>query len=68
MKNYFDIVMNDLYHLLDKPEIKWPYELTDSQKVELLQCAILYFQNLEEYEKCAILKSKIKDLFTINKL
>jgi hypothetical protein len=63
MKNYFGEMMSNGYQLLVNEKVVWPYELEDSQKVELLQQAILYFQELEEYEKCAILKTKIEHIF-----
>lgn len=63
MKNYFGDMMSNGYQLLVNDKVVWPYELEDSQKVELLQQAILYFQELEEYEKCAILKKKIEYIF-----
>jgi len=59
MKNYFSDMMQNGYKLLVNERVVWPYELSDSQKVELLQQALEYFQNLEEYEKCAILRDKI---------
>lgn len=60
MKNYFSEMMQNGYKLLVNDRVVWPYELSDSQKVELMQQAILYFQELEEYEKCAILRDKIE--------
>jgi hypothetical protein len=63
MKNYFGEMMSNGYQLLVNEKVVWPYELEDSQKVDLLQQAILYFQELEEYEKCAILKTKIDLIF-----
>jgi len=63
MENYFKQLMNDGYELLVAETIVWPYELSDSQKAELLQLAIKYFQDQEEYEKCAILKTRLDKLF-----
>lgn len=63
MKNYFNDMMFDGYQLLVEDKVVWPYELSDSQKIELLEAAISYFQELEEYEKCAILKKKIDYIF-----
>jgi hypothetical protein len=65
MKNYFKQLMTDGYDLLVASRIKWPGELLDSQKVELLEQAIEYFREQEEYEKCAILKKKIDKICNI---
>lgn len=59
MKNYFKEMMFDGYELLIEDKVIWPYELNKSQQIELLEAAILYFQEIEQYEKCAILKKKI---------
>ena len=67
MKNYFSDMMQNGYKLLVNDKVVWPYELTSSQKVELLQQAILYFQELEEYEKCAILRDKIESIISHSK-
>lgn len=64
MKNYFRDMMTNGYKLLVNNKVDWPYELTDSQKVDLLQQATLYFQELEEYEKCALLQKKIAEIMT----
>ena len=63
MENYFKQMMIDGYELLVTDEVDWPYELLESQKVELLQQAIKYFEEIEEYQKCAILKKKIDAIF-----
>ena len=62
MKNYFKQLMEDGYDLLVANRIKWPYELLDSQKVELLEQAIEFFRDQEEYEKCVILKKKLEEI------
>ena len=63
MKNYFNQVMKDGYDLLIADKIDWPKDLLDSQKVELLQQAMNYFVEVEEYEKCIILQKKIEEVF-----
>jgi protein-arginine kinase activator protein McsA len=60
MKNYFNQLMHEGYALLVSDEVDWPYELDDAQKINLLQLAINYFQELEEYAKCAALRDKIE--------
>ena len=67
MKNYFNQLMTDGYDLLVKDNNRWPADLSDSQKVELLQQAINYFISTEEYEKCAILQKKINEMFDVKR-
>lgn len=67
MKNYFNQLMKDGYYLLVQDKINWPYELETDQKVQLLNLAIEYFQELEEYEKCTLLQKKIEVLNTPKK-
>jgi hypothetical protein len=62
MKNYFNQMMLAGYELLIADTVDWPYELDDRQKINLLQLALEYFQDLEEYEKCALLQKKIHDI------
>lgn len=37
----------------------FPDELDEVQRIELLQYFIQHFQELEEYEKCSVLKNRI---------
>ena len=67
MENYFNQVMTDAYTLLTSKRVNWPYELEIDQKVQLLNLAIEYFQELEEYEKCTLLQKKIEVLNTPKK-
>ena len=62
MKNYFKDMMTDGYELLIEDKVIWPYELNKAQKIELLQAALCYFEEIEQYEKCAILKKKIESI------
>ena len=60
-------MMSDGYQLLVKDKVAWPYELNKAQKVELLETALSYFQEIEDYKKCAVLKKKIENVNTIPK-
>lgn len=60
MKNYFNNIMVEGFELLAADNVDWPYELTQCQQIELLKHAIVYFEELEEYEKCSILQQKIE--------
>jgi len=62
MKNYFNQIMVEGYKLLASEKVDWPYELSDSMKIQLLEKATKYFIELEDYEKCAILQKKIANI------
>jgi hypothetical protein len=62
MKNYFNQIMVEAYKLLASEKVDWPYELSDSMKIQLLEKATKYFIELEDYEKCAILQKKIANI------
>jgi hypothetical protein len=62
MKNYFNQLMLDGYNMLSAEDIDWPKDISYTQRMELLQTTIEYFQELEDYEKCVNLKSKIDQL------
>lgn len=54
--------MLDGYNMLSAEDIDWPKDISYTQRMELLQTTIEYFQELEDYEKCVNLKSKIDQL------
>jgi protein-arginine kinase activator protein McsA len=59
INNFFDKLMNNGYEILVKENINWPKDLTVQQRIQLLNAAIEYFLQTEEYEKCAVLKKQI---------
>jgi hypothetical protein len=63
MENYFKQLMGEGSILLLQDNVNWPGELSDANKVDLLQKAIKYYEGLEEYEKCALLQKKIELIF-----
>lgn len=67
MSKYYDQMMLDNYQLLSARKVNWPHELDNSQKVELLQKTLAYFEEAEEYVKCAVLVKKIKSINRISK-
>jgi len=62
MKNYFSDMMSDGYDLFVAEKIYWPVELEDSQKIKLLESAIEYFCEKEDYMKCAVLQKRIEEI------
>lgn len=62
MSKYYDQMMLDNYRLLSARKVSWPYELDNAQKVELLEKTLMYFEEAEDYVKCAVLVKKIKSI------
>ena len=62
MGNYFKNLMGEGYEILVSKKIVWPSELSLDNKIELLNQAIKYFTEVEEYMKCATLQKKIEEL------
>lgn len=62
MKNYFSDMMVDGYELFVAEKIYWPVELEDDQKIKLLESAIEYFCEKEEYLKCSVLQKRIDEI------
>ena len=62
MGNYFKNLMGEGYEILVSKKIVWPSELSLDNKIELLNQAIKYFTEVEEYMKFATLQKKIEEL------
>jgi len=60
MKNYFNHLMVDSYLIYTQDKIEWPHELCTEQKVDLLTQTLKYFEAVEDYMKCAVLRDKIQ--------
>jgi hypothetical protein len=60
MKNYFNHLMVDSYLIYAQDEIDWPRELCTEQKVDLISQTLKYFESVEDYMKCAVLRDKIQ--------
>lgn len=60
MKNYFNHLMVDSYLIYTQDEIDWPTELCTEQKVDLINQTLKYFEAVEDYMKCAVLRDKIQ--------
>jgi len=60
MKNYFNNLMTDSYLIYTQDKIDWPHELCTEQKVDLLNQTLKYFETIEDYMKCAMLRDKIQ--------
>jgi protein-arginine kinase activator protein McsA len=64
LNNFFDKVMHSGYETLVRENVKWPKDLTVQQRIQLLNTAIEYFIQTEEYEKCSVLKRQIDIVIT----
>jgi protein-arginine kinase activator protein McsA len=67
MENYFNDIMKEGFELLSSSRVSWPTDLDNQQKISLLTKHLEYFDELEQYEKCAVLKKKITRLSKIKK-
>tara|TARA_Y100000310_G_C20456344_1_gene703246 strand:- start:245 stop:514 length:270 start_codon:yes stop_codon:yes gene_type:complete len=64
MKNYLDLTLVETYKVLTSGVNPWPSTFRSYKKVKLIDQLIQYFQDREEYEKCAELvkiKNKVTD-------
>ena len=48
------------FNLLMEDKIDWPHELSEDDKIQLMNKALEYYVSLEDYEKCALLRDKIE--------
>ena len=67
MENYFNQVMTDAYTLLTSKRVNWPYELDNDQKVQFMENVIKYFSDLEDYQKCSLIQTKLDSFNKRNK-
>jgi hypothetical protein len=58
-KNYVDDILKDGVKLLTSNKIRYPSELSVDDRILLLQRMIKYFENKEEYLKCAALEPSL---------
>lgn len=66
--NYLNAVFGDTYNIISKKGFRWSSEFTNPMKLELVSMLIKYFELTEDYEKCAILKPKLKRLEKLNEV
>ncbi len=63
MENYLDMTLIDAYEVLTSNEDPWPNSFKPTRKIKFIDQLISYFQEKEEYERCAELL-KIKNQVT----
>jgi|TARA_R100001163_G_C4998776_1_gene148698 hypothetical protein len=61
MDNYLDLTLREVYDVLTGSNDPWPNRFQTEKKVKFIDQLIIYFQEREEYERCAkLLKIKNK--------
>ena len=63
MDNYLDMTLNEAYQVLTSNTDPWPHTFQSAKKIKFIDQLIQYFQDKEEYERCAELL-KIKNQVT----
>lgn len=63
MENYLDMTLKEAYTVLTSNNDPWPNSFAPKKKIKFIDQLIAYFQEREEYERCAELL-KIKNTVT----
>jgi len=63
MEDYLDMTLIDAYEVLTSNKDPWPNSFAPKRKIKFIDQLISYFQEREEYERCAELL-KIKNTVT----
>ncbi len=63
MDNYLELTLKEAYKVLTSNSDPWPNSFQPTKKIKFIDQLISYFQEREEYERCAELL-KIKNAVT----
>ncbi len=63
MDNYLDMTLKEAYYVLTSTDDPWPNSFQPTKKIKFIDQLISYFQEREDYERCAVLL-KIKNTVT----
>ena len=63
MDNYLDMTLREAYYVLTSTDDPWPNSFQPTKKIKFIDSLISYFQDREDYERCAVLL-KIKNTVT----
>jgi len=63
LDNYLDLSLKEAYEVLTSNKDPWPNSFQPTKKIKFIDQLIAYFQEKEEYERCAELL-KIKNTVT----
>ena len=59
MDNYLDLTLREVYDIITSDDDPWPNTFETKKKIKFIQQLMDYFQEREEYERCAeLLKIK----------
>ena len=62
MDNYLDLTLREVYDVLTSSSDPWPNRFQSNKKIKFIDQLILYFQEREEYERCAKLLKLQKEV------
>ena len=62
MDNYLDLTLQEAYDVLTSDTDPWPNEFQPKKKIKFIQQLMDYFQQREEYERCAKLLKLQKEV------
>ena len=63
MDNYLDMTLREAYYVLTSTDDPWPNSFQPTKKIKFIDQLISFFQEREDYERCAVLL-KIKNTVT----
>jgi hypothetical protein len=63
LNNYLELTLKEAYQVLTSNSDPWPNSFQPTKKIKFIDQLIAYFQEREEYERCAELL-KIKNTVT----
>jgi len=63
LENYLELTLKEAYEVLTSNTDPWPNNFQPDKKIKFIDQLISYFQEREEYERCAELL-KIKNIVT----
>ena len=53
MDNYLDLTLKEVYDIITSDNDPWPNRFQPKKKIHFIQQLMDYFQEREEYERCA---------------
>ncbi len=53
MDNYLDLTLREVYQIITSDSDPWPHAFETKKKIQFIQQLMDYFQEREEYERCA---------------
>jgi hypothetical protein len=59
--SYTDATIEEVYDLITNTDL-WPISWDNTKKVEMFDLMIEHYQRTEQYEKCAELQRRVKEI------